>query len=56
MKKRACSICGRTAFAYRIEADGARTYFCMTHLPDGEAPHEDEAARNKPETPLSRGT
>ena len=38
----------RPAFAYRIEADGSKTYLCLEHLPGGEDPHDgnkDKSAR-----------
>jgi hypothetical protein len=33
MTQRKCSSCGKDAFAYRLEADGARTYLCAGHIP-----------------------
>jgi hypothetical protein len=38
MKRQKCSSCGKDAFAYRIEADGSKTYLCLQHFPEGEAP------------------
>jgi hypothetical protein len=38
MSRRKCISCGKPAIAYRAEADGSRTYLCLKHLPDGEAP------------------
>jgi hypothetical protein len=43
MKKRKCSFCGKAAFAYRIEVDESKTYLCLKHLPDGEAPEPRQA-------------
>lgn len=31
-----CSSCGKDAFAYLIEADGARIYLCLDHFPDAD--------------------
>jgi hypothetical protein len=42
MGKRKCHCCGRDAFAYLIEADGSRTYFCLDHFPAHDAPRHDE--------------
>jgi len=38
MAERKCIACGEEAFAYRIEADSSKTYLCLDHFPDGEAP------------------
>lgn len=53
MKKRTCNICGKPAFAYRVEDGGEKTYFCMAHLPDGEAPHYGDK-RPPPPTPPAK--
>jgi hypothetical protein len=37
-----CSSCGKPAFAYRLEADGTKTYVCLKHLPGGDAPNNDD--------------
>lgn len=29
-------ICGKPAFAYRIELDDSRTYLCVKHFPEGD--------------------
>ena len=42
MRQRMCSSCGKPAFAYRIEADGTKTYLCLKHLPSGDAPNDDD--------------
>jgi len=42
MKERKCVFCGKKAFAYRMEADGSRTYLCMKHIPDEETTRLDE--------------
>jgi len=39
MKREKCSVCGKPACAYRLEADRSRIYLCLDHLPVGEAPH-----------------
>ena len=38
MTERKCSSCGKAAFAYRIEADGSKTYLCLEHFPDEKPP------------------
>jgi hypothetical protein len=42
MGQRKCNSCGKDAFAYLIEADGARIYFCLEHFPTYDAPHSAE--------------
>ena len=37
MKQPRCSLCGHSAFAYRMETDGSKTYLCLAHLPDSAA-------------------
>lgn len=37
MRARKYSMCEKPAFAFRIETDGAKTYLCLKHLPEGEA-------------------
>jgi len=39
MGQRKCHTCGKDAFAYLIEADGSRIYFCLDHFPIHDAPH-----------------
>jgi len=58
MPRRTCSCCGKTAIAYRIEADGSKTYLCEDHLPAGNAPHHGEAQQqqallDRPQKPAS---
>jgi hypothetical protein len=55
MKKQRCHVCGKPAFAYRIEAGGAKTYFCLAHLPDGEAPHYGDKSPSPPSPPPPAG-
>jgi len=38
MTQRKCHSCGKDAFAYLIEADGSRLYFCLEHFPTHDAP------------------
>lgn len=44
MKRQKCSACGNNAFAYRLEADGTKTYLCLNHLPTGKAPDAGDVA------------
>jgi len=50
MTQRKCHSCGKDAFAYLIEADGSRLYFCLEHFPLHDAPHpgdEQKASKGK---------
>jgi hypothetical protein len=51
MTRRKCDLCGKDAFAYRIEADRTRTYLCLDHFPEGEASHPGEPQKKPPGEP-----
>jgi hypothetical protein len=51
MHRRKCNSCGKDAFAYRIEADGSRTYLCERHLPDKEESHPQGQVQGKEQKP-----
>ena len=33
-----CILCGDSAFAYRIEKDGSKSYLCEKHVPVEDVP------------------
>jgi CDGSH-type Zn-finger protein len=36
-ERQKCAYCGKTAFAYRLEPDGSKTWLCTDHLPTDDA-------------------
>ena len=53
MARTKCNACGKAAFAYMVESDGARLYLCLDHFPASDA-HHDYAPRPrlaKPDRP-----
>jgi len=51
MERHKCILCGKAAFAYRVESDGSRDYLCAMHLPEGDAPLYEASAPAEPLQP-----